>query len=449
MDNVEQFKTFEKDQLDTIQILDHTRTDTILVWLSSIEQVFTDLSYKERLWPSLSYDYLDSELQDWYNKSIFSFSNDWTKFKTQLGLYINQASALSTSAVNFQLTTTTDHNKSVETQKESSFTNDIKSQGTIQKHADQQKTNQFLQFIGAFPKFYGGTGAESWLTNILKQFKDLDIDQDIRLYYVKHIMEDQALSWYFENEDEFSSFAAFVKLFRAHFIKVPAASTPILTSHPSCFSTLQSNITCTASAQFEGILLPALLEDFLKKQKQYSGGKENVVRWLEDLEQQFSTVNWPNDMKLKYIARFLKDEARQWYIQNSSHISSWSAFKKEFTTVHSSTYYVTQSFQCLQQYSQAINQCVLQYHTQVLQLCQDANPDMDERTKVQYLMANLLASLKMKVISKDPQTTDQFLQIARKAEDLQALVNQDERMNNYSNDSIGTTSNVNFLLLLM
>ncbi|CAF1393154.1 unnamed protein product [Didymodactylos carnosus] len=84
------------------------------------------------------------------------------------------------------------------------------------------------------------------------------------------------------------------------------------------------------------------------------------------------------------------------------------------------------------------------YHTQVLKLCQDANPDMGERTKVQYLMANLLPSLKMKVISKDPQTIDQFLQIARKAEDLQALVNQDERMNNYSNDSIGTTSNVNF-----
>ncbi|CAF4666336.1 unnamed protein product, partial [Didymodactylos carnosus] len=102
----------------------------------------------------------------------------------------------------------------------------------------------------------------------------------------------------------------------------------------------------------------------------------------------------------------------------------------------------TQSFQRLQQYSQAINQSVLQYHTHVLQLCQDANPDMDERTKVQYLMANLLPSLKMKVISKDPHTTDRFLQIARKAEDLQALVNQDERMN--SNDSIGTTSNVNF-----
>ncbi|CAF0867933.1 unnamed protein product [Didymodactylos carnosus] len=149
---------------------------------------------------------------------------------------------------------------------------------------------------------------------------------------------------------------------------------------------------CYASAQFEGILLPALLEDFLKKQQQYSGGKENVVRWLEDLEQQFSTMKHGN--------------------------------------VHSSTYYVTQSFQCLQQYSQAINQI--------------ANADMDERTKVQYLMANLLPSLKMKVISKDPQTTDQFLQIARKVEDLQALVNQDERMNNYSNDSIGTTSNVNF-----
>ncbi|CAF1436658.1 unnamed protein product, partial [Didymodactylos carnosus] len=265
MDNVEQFKTFEKDQLDTILILDHTRTDTILLWLSSIEQVFTDLSYKERLWPSLSYDYLDYELQDWYNKSISAFSNDWTKFKTQLGLYINQASALSTRAVNFQLTTTTDHNKSVETQQESSFTNDIKAEEATQKHADQQKTNQILKTVGAFPKFHGGTGAESWLINILKQFRDLDITHEIRLYYVKHIMEDQALSWYFEHEDEFSSFAAFVKLFRAHFIKAPVVTTPVSASHTSCFSTLQSNTTCTTSEQFEGILLPALLEDFLKK----------------------------------------------------------------------------------------------------------------------------------------------------------------------------------------
>ncbi|CAF1500626.1 unnamed protein product [Didymodactylos carnosus] len=184
----------------------------------------------------------------------------------QLDLYINQTSASSTSTVNSQLTTTTDHNKSVETQQEYFFTNNIKSEETIQKHADQQKTNQFLRSIGAFLKFHGGTGAESWLTNIPKQFRDLDIDQDIRLYYVKHIMKNQALSWYFAHENEFSNFAAIMTLFRVYFIAVPLVSTSIHAPHTSCSSTLQSNVQSTTAEQSETILLPALFEDLLKKQ---------------------------------------------------------------------------------------------------------------------------------------------------------------------------------------
>ncbi|CAF1190584.1 unnamed protein product [Didymodactylos carnosus] len=60
------------------------------------------------------------------------------------------------------------------------------------------------------------------------------------------------------------------------------------------------------------------------------------------------------------------------------------------------------------------------------QLCQAANPDMDERTTVQSLMANLLPSLKMKVISKDPQTRSVFAN-SKKAEDLRASINFDKQ----------------------
>ncbi|CAF0740187.1 unnamed protein product [Didymodactylos carnosus] len=64
MENVGQYKTIEKEQLDTIRILNHSKTDTTPQWLSTLEQVLTDLKYKESLWLSLSYDYLDPDLQD-------------------------------------------------------------------------------------------------------------------------------------------------------------------------------------------------------------------------------------------------------------------------------------------------------------------------------------------------------------------------------------------------
>ena len=53
-----------------------------------------------------------------------------------------------------------------------------------------------------------------------------------------------------------------------------------------------------------------------------------------------------------------------------------------------------------------------------MRLCKEANPLMDDATKLQYLKDGLKPSLRFDVLLKNPQTTKEFLEYAQKIEEL-------------------------------
>ncbi|CAF0945174.1 unnamed protein product [Didymodactylos carnosus] len=109
------------------------------------------------------------------------------------------------------------------------------------------------------------------------------------------------------------------------------------------------------------------LDDLVKNPEKFDGGKRNVRARLNDLENKMEANSCPDDLKLKYVSTFL-DEVDQ---------------------------------------------------------------SMEETLKVNYLMLNMKNSLKYKIYKKQPKTTAQFIEIAKRFEDLQKLKENDQRRNSY------------------
>ena len=59
-----------------------------------------------------------------------------------------------------------------------------------------------------------------------------------------------------------------------------------------------------------------------------------------------------------------------------------------------------------------------------MKLCKEANPTMDEATKLQYLKDGLKTSLRFDILLKNPKTTEAFLEYAQKIEELKSLDEQ-------------------------
>jgi hypothetical protein len=61
-----------------------------------------------------------------------------------------------------------------------------------------------------------------------------------------------------------------------------------------------------------------------------------------------------------------------------------------------------------------------------MKLCKEANADMDEASKLQYLKDGLKPSLRFDVLLKDPKTPEDFLEFAQRIDELKSL---DEKQN--------------------
>ncbi|CAF5016377.1 unnamed protein product [Rotaria sp. Silwood1] len=129
--------------------------------------------------------------------------------------------------------------------------------------------------------------------------------------------------------------------------------------------------------------------------------------------------------KLFYVSLCLEADARDWFYNNPD--LSYICFNR------------------LRHYEQSINQDVRQYYFDVMKLCKEANPLMDDASKLQYLKDGLKPSLRFDVLLKIPQTTTEFLEYAQKIEELKAINEQQDTESfpfgqpNYNNSYYNTT----------
>jgi hypothetical protein len=164
-----------------------------------------------------------------------------------------------------------------------------------------------------------------------------------------------------------------------------------------------SNSVNTSASILSPTISKALIDRFVKDPIKFYDGKDNVFNWLDEIKQQFKIMN------LIHIC--LKEEAHQWYKQHKDKFISWFKFitkiKKSFTSNFS-----FQKTSTISSNSTSIRNTILY-----------GNDQMNESTKVQYLMNGLRLSLSTEARRNYPKTTEEFLVQAKIAEELTKLNN--------------------------
>ena len=72
------------------------------------------------------------------------------------------------------------------------------------------------------------------------------------------------------------------------------------------------------------------------------------------------------------------------------------------------------SFNTLHYHKQGAEADVRQYYFQIMKLCKEANPLMDDTIKLQFLKVGSKPSLCFDVLLKNPETSEEFLEYAQK-----------------------------------
>ena len=165
----------------------------------------------------------------------------------------------------------------------------------------------------------------------------------------------------------------------------------------------------------------ALIDKFVKDPIKFSGGKDDVTTWIEEVDQQFKTMHLNDLDKLNLVHICLKNDAHQWYRHNKDRFFSWQIFLDEIRKSFTSNLQRDLAFDKLKHYHQTAHQSISQYYTTLIKLMKQADPQMSESTKVQYLINGLRSSLSTETRRNYPKTTVEFLEQAKRAEEITAF----------------------------
>jgi hypothetical protein len=230
-------------------------------------------------------------------------------------------------------------------------------------------------------------------------------------------LEDLAYIWYIKNEQAIISFESFGKLLLQQF----SSNAP---------STLENNSTLMSQ------LSVTMAREIIKTPTYFRGSKDDVLDWLERLEQRFKMANWDDEHKLRYISIHLQEDAYRWWVQASERINSWSNFVEEIKQAFGSTKMKEIAFEQLRWYKQSVNQSITQYYAKIIELCRRVDVTMSDSMKLQYLKSGVKNSLKLCIALHDPQSVEEFLSYARKVEDTLAFMNLVETVEEYGHQRV-------------
>jgi hypothetical protein len=274
-------------------------------------------------------------------------------------------------------------------------------------------------------KFDGNGDAEQWLTHVLDKFDLFQLTAMERHNLVQDLLTGEALIWY-AKQDDISTFTSFIKKFIRHYgdkSLIQGESTSVIP--PVTQSKSQDNLDS------KGIIINSfrnqmLLHNLEKLQKFSGKSKQNVSKWLHEFQQAMHICKLTDEEKLTYVSSWLEADARDWFFDNMHLFPTWTAFVEKLIKTFESSGKADIAFNRLRHYEQGITQDVRQYYFEIMKLCKEANADMDEASKLQYLKDGLKPSLRFDVLLKDPKTPEDFLEFAQRIDELKSL---DEKQN--------------------
>lgn len=305
--------------------------------------------------------------------------------------------------------------------------------------------------------FSGIENAQQWFSKIDSQFAEYNVSFQDRLDIIPYFFTCDAMIWYSLTKEKFFCYTDFCRIFAIKYFKSEQISnhdlneqqclhsqsssstmtkhlttagpdclddlTPSVDRHVNTTPDLNSNSNNVSTSILSNTISKALIDKFIKQPFIFRDQRDDILKWLHDVEQQFNIMNLSDIDKLNLAQICLKDEAYQWFQRRRSQLTSWHIFTKELIKSFTSNLQRDLAFKKLKNYQQTIHQSATQYYTEMMHLIQQADPQMNESTKVHYLMNGLLPSLLIETRRNYPTTTQEFLTQVKVAEELTAVNN--------------------------
>lgn len=280
---------------------------------------------------------------------------------------------------------------------------------------------------------------EQWLIDINRIYDELHYPMSRRVWQtIPYLLQNEQV-WYEETKNEIKNdWSCFCKKLKQHvYDKVKLNINPSADHHVFPIKALKQgehNFPNKSSfsehnASLSSALSITMAREIIKSPSYFRGAQDDVIDWLEKLEQRFLMANWTDELKLKYISIHLQEDAYRWWNQSATNITSWSCFVDLIKQAFGSTKMKEVTFEQLRTYKQTIHQSITQYYDKVIELCKRVDASMTDSLKLQYLMAGVKPSLKLHIALYDPQSSEAFLSYARKVEDTFSLTNVDYDFN--------------------
>lgn len=399
-------------------------------FMSKAEAVFIQLKYVDETRLNKIRDKLDESLHTCLDRYQNKNNGSWNDFKRELMLHLNQQPSLTHPSLD---------------------TKQCFIDSTIPRNCDSKPSALDLLRRQVTP-FSGEENARHWFILIDSKFSEAKMSLTDRLDLLPNFLAGDAILWFSLNKAKMQCYTDFCQLFALDYLQSKQTSdrndlvdrkkefqspqssliintnTPVIPHHLPHETTstiirhgMSSNSIISSSPALSPTISKALIDKFVKDPIRFAGGKDDVTTWIDEIEQQFNTMHLNDSDKLNLIHICLKNDAYQWYRQHKEQFTSWHNFLDEVRKTFTSNLQRDLVFDKLKHFHQTVHQSICQYYTTMIKLMKQADPQMSESTKVQYLINGLLPSLSTETRRNYPKTTTEFLEQAKRAEEITAM----------------------------
>ncbi|CAF3446843.1 unnamed protein product [Rotaria socialis] len=168
---------------------------------------------------------------------------------------------------------------------------------------------------------------------------------------------------------------------------------------PVINSTIVSDSFSTPiSDQTQNDLRKAIAGNLIKNPKSFKGGKDDVKKWIEEIEHLLDVAHITDATRLNLISYSLRGDALEWFKNNRLLFSSRNIFVSELIRAFTSSFHEELAFKKLESYSQGEHQSIRSFFNEVLKLCKDADSTMSEATKLKNLLNKTKPSIQFEVL---------------------------------------------------
>ncbi|CAF5151747.1 unnamed protein product, partial [Rotaria magnacalcarata] len=194
----------------------------------------------------------------------------------------------------------------------------VNDQSTQSQLSHQEVIEEKLR---TFQKFNGNGDAEQWLMYLLDKFDSLGVNMAERIIRIPNVLSNEAFIWYARSADVMPTFIAFTNLFLQRFSTKRNEEIKITTNN--------NNVQMSNLNQDDvfGALRSQLLLSHIEKLPKFTGrSKQNVSKWLREVNQTMHLLKLSDMEKLFYIPSCLEADAKDWFFDNYHFVPSWSLF---------------------------------------------------------------------------------------------------------------------------